>query len=279
MSVALSAMAITEFDAQVKAAYQKSGILRRTVRVKTGVVGSTEKFRKYNKGTATPRIPQTDVIPMNAGYAEATATIANWNAPEYTDVFDQQTVNFSEREIVAANIAAAIGRREDQIILDQLDTANGSPNIDTNVGGSTTGLNMAKSRRAMRVLNARGVPKSDRYMLIHSIGLEQMLGTTEAASADYNTVKTLVNGEISKFLAFEWIEMEDRDEGGLPLASTLRTNYAYHKMSMGLAIGIDFRTEVGYVNEKTSWLANGLFSAGAAVVDANGVVEIQTTEP
>lgn len=279
MSVALSAMAITEFDAQVKAAYQKAGILRRTVRVKTGVVGSTEKFRKYNKGTATPRIPQTDVIPMNAGYAEATATIANWNAPEYTDVFDQQTVNFSEREIVAANIAAAIGRREDQIILDQLDTANGSPNIDTNVGGSTTGLNMAKSRRAMRVLNARGVPKSDRYFLCHSIGLEQMLGTTEATSADYNTVKTLVNGEISKFLAFEWIEMEDRDEGGLPLASTLRTNYAYHKMSMGLAIGIDFRTEVGYVNEKTSWLANGLFSAGAAVVDANGVVEIQTTEP
>ncbi len=279
MSVALSAMAITEFDAQVKAAYQKSGILRRTVRVKTGVVGSTEKFRKYNKGTATPRIPQTDVIPMNAGYAEATATIANWNAPEYTDVFDQQTVNFSEREIVAANIAAAIGRREDQIILDQLDTANASADIDTNVGGSTTGLNMAKARRAMRFLNAAGVPKSDRYFLCHSIGLEQMLGTTEATSADYNTVKTLVNGEISKFLAFEWIEMEDRDEGGLPLASTLRTNYAYHKMSMGLAIGIDFRTEVAYVAEKTSWLANGLFSAGAAVVDATGVVEIQTTEP
>lgn len=279
MSQALSTMAVTEFDAQVKAAYQKAGILRRTVRVKTGVVGSTEKFRKYNKGTATPRIPQTDVVPMNAGYAEATATLTDWNAPEYTDVFDQATVNFNEREIVAANIAAAIGRREDQLILDQLDTANASADIDTNVGGSTTGLNMAKARRAMRFLNAAGVPKSDRFMLVHSIGLEQMLGTTEATSSDYNTVKTLINGEISKFLSFEWIEMEDRDEGGLPLASTLRTNYAYHKMSMGLAIGIDFRTEVAYVNEKTSWLANGLFKAGAAVVDAAGVVEIQTTEP
>ncbi len=131
----------------------------------------------------------------------------------------------------------------------------------------------------MRILNARAVPKEGRTLLHHSIGLEQMLGTTEATNADYNTVKTLVNGEISKFLAFEWIEMEDRDEGGLPLSSTLRTNYAFHKMAMGLAIGIDFRTEVAYINEKTSWLANGLFKAGACVVDANGVVEIQTTEP
>jgi hypothetical protein len=281
MSVALSSMAITEFDAQVKAAYQKGSLLRATVRVKTGVVGSTERFRKYNKGVATPRIPQTDVTPMNAGYAEATATLTDWNAPEYTDVFDQQTVNFNEREVVAANIAAAIGRREDQLILDQLDTANGSPNVDTNVGGTATGFNVAKARRAMRFLNQRAVPKGDNRTLAHSsIALEQMLGTTEATSADFNSVKALVNGEMNgnRFLGFSWTEIEDRDEGGLP-GTTLRTHYAFDKLSMGLAIGIDFRTEVAYINEKTSWLANGLFKAGACVVDASGVVEIQTTEP
>lgn len=279
MSVALSAMAVTEFDARVKAAYQKGSMLRPTVRMKTGVVGATEKFRRYRKGMATPRIPQTDVTPMNAGYAEATATLSDWNAPEYTDVFDQATVNFSEREIVAVNISNAIGRREDQILLDQMDTANGSPNVDTNVGGSATGMNVAKARRAARILDQKGVPAEDRFMLIHAIGKEQILGTTEATSKDYNNVAALVDGELKKFLGFVWMWMEDRDEGGLPLSGGLRTNYAYHKLAMGLAIGIDFRTEVNYIAEKTSWLANGLFKAGGAVVDADGVVEIQTTEP
>ena len=279
MSVALNSMAVTEFDAHVKAAYQKAGLLRRTARVKTGIQGATEKFRRYNKGVATPRIPQTDVTPMNAGYAEATASLSDWNAPEYTDIFDQQTVNFSEREVVATNIAGAIGRREDQLILDQLDTANPAPNVDTNVGGATTGLNLVKVRRAMRLLNSRAVPREDRFIVHSSIALEQILGATEATSSDFNTVKTLVNGEMNRFLSFEWIEVEDRDEGGLPFASTLRTNYAYHKQAVGLAIGIDFRTDVNYVPEKTSWLANGLFKAGAAVIDPNGVIEIQTTEP
>jgi Phage capsid protein len=278
MSVNLTSVAVTEFDAQVKAAYQKAGQLRRAVRVRTGVVGSTARFRRYAKGIATPRVPQTDVTPMNTLYAEATATLADWNAPEYTDVFDQASTNVSEREVVATNIAAAIGRREDQLILDQLDTANGAPNIDTNVGGASTGLNMAKLRRAMRLLNQRGVPGMDRYFIHHSRGLEDLLGTTEATSSDFNTVKTLAHGEINKFLKFEFIEIEDRDEGGLPLAATLRTNYAFHKQAMALAIGLDFRTEVNYVAEKTSWLANGLFKAGSAVVDANGVIEVQTTE-
>ncbi len=281
MSVALSSMALTEFDAQVKAAYQTSGKLRRTARVKTGVVGSTERFRRANKGMATPRVPQTDVVPMNAGYAEGVATLSDWNAPEYTDVFDEKKVNFSEQPIVAGNIAGAIGRREDQLLLDQADTANAAPTVDTNVGGTATGLNTAKARRAKRLLDDNGVPAEDRFFIHSATGLEQLLGTTEATNSDYNTVKALVSGEINgnKWLGFEWIMIETRPEGGLPFSGGLRTNYAYHKMALGLAIGLEFRTEVNYIAEKTSWLANGLFSAGAAVVDPLGIQEVQTTEP
>lgn len=278
MSTGLSAIAQIEFDADVKAAYQTSGTLRRRCRVRTGVVGSTAKFRRYAKGMATPRVPQTDVVPMNTQYAEATATLTGWNAPEYTDVFDQQETNVEERRVVAANIAGAIGRREDQLLLDALDTANPAPNVDTNIGGAGSGLNVAKLRRAMRILNQRGVPKTDRYFVHSAAGLEDLLGTTEVTSSDYNTVKALTAGEINKFLTFEYAEIEDRDEGGLPLAGNLRTNYAYHKEALGLAIGIEFRTEVNYIAEKTSWLANGLFKAGACVIDPLGVVEVQATE-
>lgn len=278
MSLHLTTIQQIEFDEQIKAAYQKAGLLRPHVRVKTGVVGKTCEFRRYSRGVATPRIPQTDVVPMNIGYAKAVATLNDWNAPEYTDVFDQQKTNVDERPVVAANIAAAIGRREDQMILDALDAVNASANVDTNVGGAGTGLNMAKLRRAKRIMDQRAVPTGMRVYVHSAEGLEQLLGLTEVTSADYNVVKTLVDGEVDTFLGFRFVMVEERAEGGLPKAAGLRTNYAFDKLAVGLAIGIDYRTEVNYVAEKTSWLANGLFSAGAVGIDPDGVVEIQTTE-
>jgi hypothetical protein len=278
MSVGLPAIAIIEFDAMVKAAYQGSGKLRSRVRVKTGVVGSSCRFRRYNKGMATPRITQTDVTPMNTTYGEATATMQDWVAPEYTDIFDQAATNIEERPVVATNIAGAIGRREDQMIIDVLEANAGSPDVDTAVGGAASGLNMAKIRRAKKILDDRAVPTTDRTFVHSAAGLEALLGITEVTSSDYNSIKALVQGEINTWVGFLWVMIETRTEGGLAYAATLRSNFAFHKDAVGLAIGIDFRTEVNYVPEKTSWLANGLFKAGATVIDPLGVVEVQTTE-
>jgi len=278
MSQQLSAIAVTEFESMCKAAYQTGRTLRPTVRLKSGIVGSSAVFRRATRGQATPRIPQTDVRPMNTGYGSATANIADWNAAEYTDVFDQQKTNIQERPIVAANIAGAIGRREDQMILDALDTANAAANVDTNVGGATTGANMAKLRRAKRVLDDRAVPLDKRNFAHSTRFLEDLLGATEVTSADFNTVRSLVNGQMEKFLNFKYEMIETRVEGGLPIAGNVRTNYAYDADAVGLAVGIDQKTEVNYIAEKTSWLANGLFAAGAVVIDPEGVIEVATTE-
>lgn len=278
MSLQLSTIAQIEFDEQIKAAYQGSGVLRPHVRVRTNVVGATCRFRRYARGQATPRVPQTDVVPMNIGYAERTATLQDWNAAEYTDVFDQATTNIDERPVVAANIAAAIGRREDQLILDQLDAANASPPVNTDVGGVGTGMNLAKLRRAKRFLDDRAVPLGMRAFVHSPEALEQALGVSEITSADFNSVRALINGEVNTYLGFTFVMIEARDEGGLPRAAALRNSYAYDKLAMGLAIGIDYRNEVNYIPEKTSWLANGLFKAGAISIDDLGVVEIQHTE-
>lgn len=276
MSVNLTSTAQIEFDAQVKAAYQNAGLLRPHVRVKPNVVGSTARFRRYARGVATPRVPQTDVVPMNTTYASVDATITDWNAPEYTDVFDQQKTNIDERPVVAANIAGAIGRREDQLILDAADVGGGT--VTDTVLTAATGLSMAKLRRVKRIHDQRAVPTNARKLVHSARGLEDLLGLTEVTSADFNAVRALVNGEMGTFLGFKFIMIEDRAEGGLPLAATVRTNYSWDQMAMGLAIGIEFRTEVAYINEKTSFLANGLFAAGAVTIDPEGIVEFQTTE-
>lgn len=278
MSKTLSAASIAEFDAEVKHAYQGSGKLRETVRVRTGVVGGTKRFPKLGKGIATARVPQTDVVPMNVQHSNQTATLNDWNAAEYTDLFDQAEVNFDEQRELAFVIAGAIGRREDQMILDACSAASSTLTVATTVGGAGTDMNSAKVRRAKRLLDDQGVPAEDRHIVVSAQGLEAMLGTTEATSSDFNTVKALVNGELDTFIGFKWHVIETRSEGGLPKTGTARTCFAYHKSALGLAIGIDFRTEVNYIPEKTSWLANGLFKAGSVDIDALGIVEFTTTE-
>jgi len=278
MSKTLNAAQIAAFDAEVKHAYQGTASLRNTVRVRTGVKAATYRFPKMGKGLASKRVPQTDVVPMNVAHTNQTATLEDWNAPDYTDIFDQAAVNFEEQKELAQAIAAAIGRREDQMILDALDAASSTLTVATTIGGAGTDWNSAKVRRSKRLLDDQGVPGMDRHLVHSAQGLEAMLGTTEATNSDYASVKALVQGEIDTWVGFKWHVIETRTEGGLPKTGTARTSYAWHKSAIGLAIGLDFYTEVNYVPEKTSWLANGIFKAGAVAIDALGVVEVTTTE-
>jgi hypothetical protein len=276
MSLYLTAGQIQQFDDEVKHAYQQEGgLLRKSLRVKTGVVGNQYTFPTMGKGVATPRIPQTDVVPMGIVHARRTATLTDWNAAEYTDVFDQQKNNVDERANLAFTIASAIGRREEQMVIDVWDAA--SPNsIANDVGGTDTNLNTAKCRYAKKYLDATSAPQTDRYAAIHANNLYGLLGDADATTMDKNTIAALVQGEITKWLGFSFITLGDRDEGGLTLSTNDRYTYFYHggpRGCTGLAVGIDQRTEVNYVAEKTSWLANGLFSAGAVLIETAGLVE------
>jgi hypothetical protein len=274
MSVGLSAITQIEFEAEVKAAYQSMGLLRPHVRVKTGVVGGTCRFRRYARGVAAPRIPQTDVLPMNTQYAEAIATMADWAAAEYTDQLDQALTNVDERQVVVANIGGAIARRVDQMILDALDAANGAATIA--VGG--TGMTYDKIRRAKALLDARAVPQGQRKLVISARGAEDILGENRFISKDWVSNYAVEKGTIPDILGFNVIVIDDRDEGGLPLVTTTRTCYAYDMAAIGLGIGKEIGLEVNYVPEKTSWLSNQMVKAGAVAIDALGVIEIATQE-
>lgn len=281
MSKFLTASAIQGFDDMVKHAPQGQGLLQPHVRVKSGVVGDAYKFPKMGKGTATARIPQTDVVPMNISHSRVTASLTDWNAPEYTDVFDQATNNVSEQRELAYTIGGALGRRKDQLVLDALDAASTSLTVSDDIGGTNTNLNTAKMRKTKQLLDAQGASMMDRKFLAHANNIYGLLGDSDANTFDKNAIKALVDGDIKKWLGFDILQFEDRDEGGLPIATSIRTCYGFvggARGAIGLAIGLDQRTEVNYIAEKTSWLSNGLLKAGSVGIEANEIVEISCNE-
>lgn len=279
MAISLSNAFVQLFDAEVKQAYQAKAQLVGAVRQRRGVEGSTVKFPKVGKGVATARIPQTDVTPMNVGFSQVTCTLADWNAAEYSDIFSQQKVNFDERQELVQVVANAIGRRQDQIILDALTASSTSLTVSNDIGGTDTNMNVAKLREAKKLLDKNNVPFEGRHIILHASSLASLLSETAVTSADFNTVRALVAGEINTFLGFTFHILGDRSEGGLAIdGSNDRSLFAFHRDAVGYAEGIAPRTEVNYVPEKTSFLVNALFSAGAVAIDDEGIVKITARE-
>jgi len=277
MAIGISSAYVQLFDAEVKDAYQGARALAGVTRERTNVEGNQVKFPKIGKGTATVRVPQTDVTPLNVTYAQVTASMSDYIAAEYSDIFTQTKVNFDERRELVQVVGKAIGRRMDQIVIDALNAASSPSTVATTVGGAGTNMNLAKLLAAKKALDTKNVPMDGRCIVIHANGLAALLDETELTSSDFSTVKSLVRGEIDEFLGFRFISLGDRDEGGLPLPST-RTSFAFHRDAVGLGISMNQKSEINYVPEKTSFLVSSMFSAGAIAIDDEGIVKISSTE-
>lgn len=279
MAIGLSNAFVTLFDAEVKQAYQGKAMLVGATRARRGVEGSIVKFPKVGKGTATLRVPQTDVTPINASFSQVTLTLQDWNAAEYSDIFSQAKVNFDERQELVQVVAAAVGRRQDQMIIDALVNSGTIATVANSIGGSNTNLNLAKLRDAKRLLDKNNVPPEGRHIVIHANSLSNLLSETSVTSSDFNTVKALVQGELNTFLGLTFHVLGDRAEGGLPIdGSSDRKVFAFHQQAIGYGEGIAMRTEINYIPEKTSWLVNEVFSANAVAIDAEGIVQITCRE-
>jgi|TARA_R110000764_G_scaffold68676_2_gene142533 hypothetical protein len=274
MSIGLSPAYVTLFDAEVKQAYQGKAALVGATRQRRGVEGNTIKFPKVGKGVATLRVPQTDVVPLNTDFSQVTATMEDWNAAEYSDIFMQQKVNFEERSELVQVVANAIGRRQDQLIIDALTAGKGST-----IGHGSAELTTAKLRSAKKTLDKNNVPPEDRHLLLHANNLAALLSETAVTSADFNTVRALVSGELDTWLGFKFHTLGDRTEGGVSInASSHRSCIAFHKSAIGYGEGIGPKTEINYVPEKTSFLVNAMLSATAVAIDGEGIVEVLADE-
>jgi hypothetical protein len=270
MSKTLSSVAAKLYDSAVKQAYQAEQKLRGTVYTKTTKSANEIKFRNMGKGLATEAIaPSADVTPMNVEHTLVNCPLTNWRAAEYTDIFDNADVNFSEVNELGGVISKALGRRSDQLILDALATTT-----TTAVGTTGTVLSVAVMLEAKAALDAKGVPSSDRFFVIESKGMSDLLSTTQVTSSDYNSVKALVSGDVNTFLGFKVIQLADRDEGGITNDGTDYKGFAYHKRSVGFGLNMDIKTTTDWIAHKQSWLSCGNLKAGAALIDNDGIVPV-----
>ena len=274
MSKTLSSVAVTEFDSMVKQAYQGMGMLKGTVTMRNNVVADTYKFRKMGKGLANQKSTADLVTPMDVAHSLATATLQNWNAPEYTDIFDQAEVNFDEKNELAEAIAGALGRRFDQLVIDAMEASTPDASDIT----VATNLGVSELISAKVALKDQGVGDADLFFAANALGLGGLLNDTSLTSEDFATVKALVNGTVNSFMGFTFNFIETRTEGGLTVAANIVDSWAYHRAAVGVAQGFENKTSIDWIPNRTAWLSNGMLKAGSVVRDTGGLVKVQYDE-
>jgi hypothetical protein len=155
-------------------------------------------------------------------------------------------------------MTAAWNRKKDAVIMTgALGTAKTGKNGGTNTafdttnfsvaadfvlagGAANSGLTIPKLTEAKRMLDAAECPESNRYFGHGSTQLQDLLNTTQITSADYNTVKALVAGEVDTFMGFKFKRYE-----GFAVASSVRSCVAWHKSGLHLGMWNSLETKIG----------------------------------
>ena len=275
MSTSLTAVQQVEFDALVKAQYQSLGfLLRDSVRVRRDVIGATVSFRKINQIQAVPTGYLQTVTIQDPGYSQYSAILQKYTAPTAVDSVQELTVNFDAKMENAMIVANALGRRSDQIIINSLAVSPGQTVVD---GG--TNLTYAKYTQAIQFFENNAVPLPERFAAVSASNFHSLLQADQFVSTFYTQNRVLDKGFVRDYLGINLITIPEMIEGGLPFASSnIRETFFWHKQSTGMGIGHDFRTEINYLPRETSWLINGIFSAGAITIDNLGIIQINCDE-
>jgi len=275
MSASLTAVQQIEFDALVKAEYQSLGfLLRDTVRVRRDVIGATVSFRKVNQIQAVPTGYLQTVVIQDPNYSQTQAILQKYTAPTAVDTVQELTVNFDAKMENAMLVANALGRRSDQIIIDSLEVSPGDVIVD---GG--TNMTYAKYTEIIKFFDNNAVPLPERFVAMSASNFQSLLQADQFVSTFYTQNRVLDKGFVREYLGINLIIIPEMVEGGLPLSAlNIRKCFAWHKQSTGMGIGHDFRTEINYLPRETSWLVNGIFSAGAVTIDNKGILEIDCDE-
>jgi hypothetical protein len=229
------------------------------------------------------------------------ATAKRWIRPKAYDTaklfdeFDEQLLGevVLPTSPVVQSHAAAYARTADQVIIDALGgtaytgetgvTPTALPagqkvavNYVESGNAANSGLTIAKLRAAKFILDASEVDEEEeRIIVVSAKQLQDLLRTTEITSADFNSIKALVDGAVNTFMGFKF-----RKTQLLPLNSStdVRSAYVYVKSGLvlaerGLKTHMDVRTDLSH-----SLQIRSVASLGATRLEEKKVVEIACDE-
>lgn len=267
-------------------AQQKGSRLRNTIAVKTGVVGEETYMDQIEAFEALPRGARlADTDPTLAAYARRRIAMEDYYIAKGIDKIDSIKTLADPSSAIVMSGTSGMGRKIDSLII-----AAATATAYTGKSGTTpivfpTGTNqiaaggvnltLAKWLDALAILDSYDIDEEEeKYIIIGSKQKRSLLNTTEIKSADYNSVKALVEGKIDTYLGCKVIRSERLAKSG-----NNRSVLLYVKSGIGIGIGEEITSKIDLLPNKH--YAKQLYfsmSLGATRLEEEKVVEILCDE-
>lgn len=264
---------------------QKGSRLRNAVRVETGIVGEEAFFDQLGATAAVKRTTRHADTPLiQSDHQRRRVSLIDFEWADLIDKQDKLKTLIDPASNFAESAASALGRSMDEELIT---AANGT--AQTGKTGSTattlpaaqkiaaggTGLTIAKLVQAKKILDAAEAEETDRVIVVSAEQLEDLLNNTTVTSADFNTVKALVMGQIDTFVGFKFIRSQRLNVDG----ASARLVLVWQKLGMLLAVTQDIATIINQRADKgNAWQVYLNMGIGATRMQETKVVEIACVE-
>lgn len=288
MSVEIPVAFVDQFKSNVYVlAQQKKSKLREWVRVQD-LVGRSHSFERIGPTEMVQKtVRHADTPLVSTPHSRRRVTPLDWEWADLVDVQDKVRLLIDPESEYTQNAARASGRRWDRDIISaalgnafSIDAADAStpvalPSLQLIVDGGT-GLTMAKVRQAKFLFDDVDVDEDDRVFVASPKGMQQLLTDSTVTSSDFNTIKALIDGTIAdrRWMGFSWVV-----SSLLPKTANIRTNIAWQKNAMGMAINQDMTSHIDVRPDK-SYATQVYISQtfGVTRIEEAGVVSVAIDE-
>lgn len=267
---------VEQFEREVHLVYQRmTAMLPNTARRKNNVKGTQTTFQKIGSGVAGTKTRHGAVPILNLAHTPVACVLEDAYAGEYVDSLDELKIEHDERLAVAQSIAAAMGRKSDQIFIDAAEAT-------TNESGATGGsgglaLDRAGVTLITKFFGGNEVPNDgNRFGVVPTAGWDDLMALTEFASADYVTDRPYVGiGSMVK----NWYRLNWMEHTGLTSDDSGERNaLCYHKSAIGFASAKEYSLDVTWQGKEQAFLFVGCLSQGAVIIDEDGTYRYRVEE-
>ncbi len=235
---------------------QKGSLLRNAVRLET-VTGEEAYFDQLATTAAQKKTTRNSDTPLiKSDHRRRRVTMYDYEWADLIDKEDKLKMLIDPQSDYAMNAAWALGRSIDDAVLECFSNtayagkAGGTATIFTAaniVSGGATRMTLQKLLDAKAILdNADVDPAEERFCAITATQLTDLLNITAVQSADYNTVRALVRGELDTFLGFKFIicNRVTFPYGMTSVAANFRSCPVWARSGVVLALAKDINTQI-----------------------------------
>lgn len=262
------------------------------------LTGKSHHFDRLGRGTVVKRTTRHADTPINdTAHSRRRVILEDYEWGDLIDNQDRVRMLVDPTSDYAKAAAWDLGIQVDKIIVDAMngnsisvDASDAASNIalpstqvvDEDFNTADSNLIVEKLIEAKRLmLKHAGMLMGEATIAVNASALASMLGQNEAQSADYNSVKALVRGEIDTFMGFRFVTLKD---GILPgTADGTDTApvrcLAFLQRSVGLAKGQDIAVRIAERADKSfATQVYAQMSMGATRIEEEGVVAIECVQ-